>query len=260
MKYIYITLLIVSTAIHSVHATQYSSGWELWYPYQYHNKNGELVGVDIQAFDAIMKQADIKYSIAEIPWKTHLHFVKTGKVDMAMGASWSNERCKYAYFSLPYRTETVKLFVKKGRADEIKLTTFNELGNSPYIIGVESGYYYGDAYAELIKQSSFYANISEAIDIETNVSLVIAGHLDGFLADPYTVDAFIEKYKMQGEFEAHDVEIYSADIYIMLSKASTDTNLLERVNMAIKTLQAGGQLEKTELKSSRDSIADKCQE
>lgn len=240
MRRFFFTFFLV--AMISFHATgkDYSAGWELWYPYQYHNKERQLVGLDIDAFKAIMNTAGITYSIAELPWKTHLHFVKTGKVDIAMGASWSKEREAYAYFTLPYRKETVKLFVKRGNAEKIKLNKLEDLAGSSYIIGVESGYYYGEDYQTLIKNDEFRANVSEVIDLEENVTLLMKGHLDGFLVDPYTMQAFVEKYGMDNEFEAHSVEIYSADIFIMLSKQSTDPALLDKINRAIKTLTEDG--------------------
>jgi len=124
------------------------------------------------------------------------------------------------------------------------------------LVGVESGYFYGDAYAELIKNPKFFSNISEVIDIEDNIKLLMSGHLDGFLADPYTVEAFIEKYKMEGEFEKHPVEIYSDDIYIILSKQSTDPALLKQINTAISQLSEQGKLGQTS--NSRFSAIEKC--
>jgi polar amino acid transport system substrate-binding protein len=214
-----------------------SVGWELWYPYQYHNTERELVGLDIESFNAIMAQAKIKYTAAEIPWKTHLHFIKTGKVDLAMGASWSKTREEYAYFSLPYRQENVKLIVKKGNAKNIKLKTLSDLVDSAYMVGVEGGYYYGEVYQELIKQTAFQANISEVIDLEGNVTLLMKGHLDGFLVDPFTMQYFIKKYSMQDQFEEHPMVIYSSDIRIMLSKKFSDKTMLDKINQAIITLQ-----------------------
>ena len=46
------------------------------------------------------------------------------------------------------------------------LQSLSDLVGSKYIVGVESGYYYGEDYDELIKTSSFQANISEVIDLE----------------------------------------------------------------------------------------------
>jgi polar amino acid transport system substrate-binding protein len=221
-----------------------SVGWELWYPYQYHNQNRQLVGLDIDSFNAIMTEAKLSFTTAEIPWKTHLHFIHTGKMDIAMGASWSKEREAYAYFSLPYRKETVKLFVRKGNAKNIKLSTLSDLVDSPYIVGVESGYYYGEDYQELIKTAGFQSNVSEVIDLEQNVTLLMKGHLDGFLVDPNTMESFILKYKMENEFEQHSLNIYSADIFIMLSKISSDVATLDKINKAITTLKNNGELKR----------------
>ncbi len=227
-----------------VKAKDLSVGWELWYPYQYHNQNHQLVGLDIDSFNAIMAEAKLSFTIAEIPWKTHLHFIHMGKMDMAMGASWSKEREEYAYFSHPYRKETVKLFVKKGNAKNIQLQTLSDLVGSPYMVGVESGYYYGEDYQELIKTAGFQANLSEVIDLEQNVTLLMKGHLDGFLVDPNTMQSFVKKYQMKNEFEQHSLNIYSADIFIMLSKQSSDTGTLDKINRAIITLTDNGDLKK----------------
>lgn len=238
-------LLIFITSLFyfpQVSAKKLSVGWELWYPYQYHNSKRELVGLDIDSFNAIMTEADLTYTAAEIPWKTHLHFLKTGKMDIAMGASWSQDREEYAYFTKPYRQETVKLFVRQGEVKNVRLNTLSELAGSPYMIGVEAGYYYGKEYQELIKKSDFQANISEVIDLEQNVTFLMKGHLDGFLVDPNTMLSFVEKYDMEGQFEQHSLVIYSADIFIMLSKKSTNKKLLDKINNAIGTLQSKGAL------------------
>jgi polar amino acid transport system substrate-binding protein len=242
MKPYFLLLLITMLFQSHVKAEDLSVGWELWYPYQYHNKNRQLVGLDIDSFNAIMAEANLSFTTAEIPWKTHLHFIKTGKMDVAMGASWSKEREEYAYFSKPYRKETVKLFVKKGNAINIQLQTLSDLVGSQYILGVESGYYYGEDYEKLINIPGFHANISEVIDLEQNVTLLMKGHLDGFLVDPNTMQSFVKKYKMENEFEQHALEIYSADIFIMLSKESSDKGVLDKINRAINTLMDNGEL------------------
>ena len=85
-------------------------------------KDRQLVGLDIDSFKAIMAEAKLSFTTAEIPWKTHLHFLKTGKMDVAMGASWSKERERICIFFATLPKETVKLFVKKGNAKNIQPT------------------------------------------------------------------------------------------------------------------------------------------
>jgi polar amino acid transport system substrate-binding protein len=224
--------------------TPLSVGWELWYPFQHHNKDRQLVGLDIDSFNAIMSDAKLDFTTAEIPWKTHLGFIEAGAMDVAMGASWSKDRDQYAYFSKPYRKETVKLFVKKGNAKNMPLSSIADLVGSPYVIGVESGYDYGKDYQELMKMPDFKAHISEVIDLEENVTLLLKGQLQGFLVAPYTMQYFIKKYQLQDEFEVHPVKVNSADIFIMLSKISVNKEVLEQINQSISKLKANGQLKK----------------
>ena len=226
------------------HGDPLSSGWELWYPYQYRNAQQELVGLDFDVFNAVIQQAklDVNYT-EELPWKRHISYIKSGEVDLAMGASMTDERRKFAYFSLPYRSETVNLFVRKGMAKKMPLHSLRDLIDSSYLIGVEGGYYYGKQYQELINHRAFQSHISEVLDLEQNVTLLLKGHIDGFFVDPATLNAFVKKYNMQDEFELHSLPIYSAKIHIMLSKKSPVPGVIGQLNQAILTLQENGELE-----------------
>jgi len=181
-------------------------------------------------------------SYVELPWQRHLMYIKSGLVDIAFGASYTKEREQTAYFSIPYRKESVSLFVKKGTAKTIKLKKLNKLINSDYLIGVENGYYYGEEYLQLKKNPEFMARIHGVLDIEQNVKMLLKGHIDGFLADPITMQAFVIKYKLQDKFEVHSLPIYQSDIYIMLSKKNHNISELDKINDAILSLKQSGQL------------------
>ncbi len=226
------------------YSQNFSVGWELWYPYQFHNKENELTGVDIEIFNLISKKANMSISYVELPWQRHLMYIKSGMVDIAFGASLTKDREKTAYFSLPYRKELVRLFVKKGTAQSINLAKLSDLIGSEYLIGVENGYYYGKEYEKLAAMPEFMSRISAVLDIEQNVRMLMKGHIDGFLADPITMQSFVKKYKFQNEFETHSLPIYQSDIYIMLSKKTCSLDDLSKVNAAIVALQKDGSLAK----------------
>lgn len=223
---------------------EFSVGWELWYPYQFHNKTKELTGVDIEAFNLISKEAGMSVSYVELPWQRHLMYIKSGMIDIAFGASYTNERAQTAYFSIPYRKESVNFFVKKGMSQSIKLEKLSDLIESEYLIGVENGYYYGKEYQKLKTISGFISRINSVLDIEQNAKMLMKGHIDGFLADPMSMQSFVEKYKLQDEFEIHPLPIYQGDIYIMLSKKTCTEDDFIKINQAITALQQNGKLEK----------------
>jgi polar amino acid transport system substrate-binding protein len=242
-KFLFINILLLSSHSYSQQQTL-SVGWELWYPYQYYNDKQKLSGLDFEIFNAIIAQTRYAVNYTELPWKRHLHYIKTGEMDIAMGSSRTPEREDYAHFSLPYRKETVKLYVKNGQANKIQITKLEELISSPYMIGVEGGYYYGKQYQELINRNEFQSHINEVIDIEENVQLLLKGHIDGFLVDPVTMNAFVKKYKMQGEFEQHEMDIYSDNISIMISKKNMNKDLPSKIDAAILHLKQSGKLDK----------------
>ena len=242
-----ITLLTLCTSFYTCNVTAadnntLAAGWELWYPYQYRNENQQLVGLDLDILNTLLKHTNLSVNYTELPWKRHLHYIKTGDMDIAMGSSYTKEREQYAYFSKPYRQETVKLFVRKGTAANISLQHLNDLPNSNYMIGVEGGYYYGKEYQALITTTAFKSHIIEVLDLEKNIKLLMEGHLDGILVDPFTMQAFIKKYKMQNEFEQHSLHIYSDTIHIMISKKAQVNNLLGKINNAITELTNSGKL------------------
>lgn len=219
-----------------------SVGWELWYPYQFHNNKQQLVGLDFDIFNAIISEVNLSVNYTELPWKRHLNYLKTGEMDIAMGASYTNERASYAYFTQAYRSELVNLYVRKNQASKIKLKSLNDLVSSPYKIGVEAGYYYGKNYQKLIKNDDFQQHIIELVNLEDSISLLLKGKLDGVLVDPITMSAFVDKYQLNDEFEAHEVIIYQDDISIMLSKKTMTRENLVRFNQAINRLKNNGVL------------------
>jgi len=225
-----------------VQSQEFSVGWELWYPYQFHNDHNELTGVDIEAFNLISKKAGMSISYVELPWQRHLMYIKSGMVDIAFGASYTSEREQTAYFSIPYRKESVNFFVRKGTSQSIKLKELVDLVDSEYLIGVENGYFYGKEYKKLTTVPGFFSRINSVLDMEQNVKMLMKGHIDGFLADPLAMKSFVKKYKLQDEFEIHPLPVYQGDIFIMLSKKTSSNDDLVKINQAITELQQSGEL------------------
>lgn len=238
LKALFVITLALSSQLSF--ARSLNVGWELWFPYQYRNKAQKLIGLDIEIFKAILKKADLTANYVELPWKRHLRYIESGDMDIAFGASYTTERAQYAYFSIPYRYETVGLFIRKGK--KIALDKLSDLTQSNYLIGIEMGYYYGNKFAELNNNPEFSRHINAVIDIEQNISMLLKGRIDGLLADPNTIKAFCKKYKITGELARYPLDIYQAQIHIMLSKKTLDKTLLNKLNQAIAVLQKEGVL------------------
>lgn len=237
----FLILLILIPSFGS-QAEKFSVGWEIWYPFQFRGADDKLVGLDYEIFSEILQLSGDTGEFVELPWQRHLNYIETGDIDIAMGSSKNEDREKYAYFSEPYRLEKVVLVVRKGQSGNINIPNLKALSSTNYLVGVEFGYYYGDDYQELIKVPRFQDRIVEVLDIEQNVNMLIKKRIDGLLADPITINAFVTKYDLAGELEIHPLDIYESKIHLMLSKASTNKEQLERLNKAIRTMKETGRL------------------
>ena len=248
----YILLLITLTFLNTSFAFQenieadlpeLSVGWNLWYPYQFYNKQNKLVGLDIDIAVAVAKEAGYRLTFTELPWKRHLQFVRTGIVDIAMGTSPNDKRKLYARFTKPYRFEQVALFVRKGTKHLMPFTHLADIIGSPFMIGAEDGYYYGEEFESLSKLDAFTAHIGQSLNLEHNMSLLMNEKIDGVFADDIAMLAFAKKYKLLNDIERHSIKIHRSQIHFMVSK-KTDIKVVERFSLAIDKLKANGTIDR----------------
>jgi polar amino acid transport system substrate-binding protein len=224
----------------SSHANNYSVGWQLWYPYQYHSVSG-IQGFDVEITKAIFEQIEQPVEFVELPWKRHLRYLVSGKIDVAMGATKSVARNQYAQFSIPYRKESINVYVLKNKP--IKLSELKHLINSNYSLAVEQGYYYGEQYEQLLLNPKFVSKLTFTPTIEHSVKLLMNGDVDAVLADCLAMNAFTLKYKIKNDIAKLQTQVYEADIHFMISNKSKLKHQVNAINKAISNIRKAGRFQ-----------------
>ncbi|XOZ32554.1 substrate-binding periplasmic protein [Halomonadaceae bacterium KBTZ08] len=221
-------------------ACELRMGWEPWKPYQYQDTDGHLKGLDIELMRAMADQAGCELTLVEQPWKRHLRNLKKGRVDIAAGADYSPERADYAYFSRPYRTESVDLFMRRGEADNYELKGLRDIRDQDLVVGVTRGYDYGKQFETMKTLPGFEEHIEPARSDLLNYRKLARKRLDAFLADPLVLKAQVRGSTFEGAFEAHPLRVKQAPIYLMFSRESTSKELVQRFNKALATITQTG--------------------
>ena len=150
------------------------------------------------------------------------------------------ERAEYAHFSLPYRTESVVLYVVKGTAPKFKFKSLPELKKAKFRLGAARNNYYGDEFDELMKQPEFKQKVDIVKSDEINFRKLMRGRIDGFLVDPVAGAELRKKYRYLGEVEIHPAHIYSSDIFVMLSRKSVNEEYVDAFNSSLIELKTSG--------------------
>lgn len=88
---------------------------ETFAPFEFQNKDGELVGIDMDILKAIAKDQDFKYKVKPLGFNAAVQALSSNQVDgVIAGMSITDERKQKFDFSDPYFESGVVMAIKKG--------------------------------------------------------------------------------------------------------------------------------------------------
>jgi len=224
-------------------------GWYPWDPYQYRDyRHGVpiLTGFDMEIQRALARIMSVEIALPEIAWKDHLAALAAGTADIAAGATATEARSRYAYFSKPYRTETDVLILPRGASGRYAFQTIEQMldtfAKRKFRLGVVAGFVYADERVNaFIADEAHGAQIVPVASEAQNLRNLLAGVIDGFLADRIAAATVAWRRKEGAHIEEHPLR-FSTDIHFMLSRATQTPQTLARLDAAIDELQRSGEL------------------
>jgi polar amino acid transport system substrate-binding protein len=187
--------------------------WDLFEPYQFiEDRNGYpyLTGLDIELLRAIADTTGYRLSLDKVPWRQHVEEVATGERDFALAAVRTPERERFAYFSVPYRQESVTLILPRGRTATLAAKSPVELVRllkaQRLRLGVVDGFAYPNAAVrEFIADPKNAPLIVVAANEHELLNDLLGNRIDGFLADRIAVATVAWRRGLQNEIEEHPV-------------------------------------------------------
>jgi polar amino acid transport system substrate-binding protein len=224
-------------------------GWYPWDPYQYQDYSRGLpvlTGFDVEIERALARIMGVEISLPEIGWNDHLAALAAGTADIAAGATESEARDHYAYFSKPYRTETDVLILPRGMSGRYPFRSVDEMlatfSREKFRLGVVAGFVYADSRVNaFIAKAARSGQIVAADSDAQNLRNLRAGVIDGFLADRMTATTTAWRRHEGSLIEVHPLH-FSTDIRFMLSRVTQTPQMLARLDDAIDELKQSGEL------------------
>jgi len=230
-------------------AAHLRGGWYPWDPYQYRDyRRGVpiLTGFDVEIERALARIMSVEIVLPEIAWEDHLAALTVGTADIAAGATPSEARGLYAYFSKPYRTETDVLILPRGTSGRYPFHTVEQMletfARQKFRLGVVAGFVYADDRVNAFIADEAHRDQIVAVPSDAqNLRNLLAGVIDGFLADRITAATTAWRRHEGARIEEHPLR-FSTNIHFMLSRATQAPQMLARLNDAIDELRRSGEL------------------
>lgn len=215
------------------HKIVIASGHPEWPPIMFQQGSAIVgVGPDLvtKVFGDLGVQVDSKYEGA---WDVVQTKAQSGAVDVLVAAYKTDARQAYMDYSIPYTTDPIVLFVKKGSAFPFKV--WSDLIGKKGLATV--GDSYGQQFDDYITQSLTVARVP---DTQTAFADLENGTADYFLDSLYAGTQEAKDQGVLGELETLPVQVTAEQFYITISKKSPFDALLPQVNARIQYYLSSG--------------------
>lgn len=205
-------------------------------PMGFKDKDGKIVGFDVDLAKAVFKEYDIKADFQPIDWSMKENELENGTIDLIWnGYTVTKSREKKVLFTDPYAQNEQILVTKKDSG-----ITSSE-GMKDKILGAQEGSSGYEAFnnetktlKDIVKENdaTLYASFNEAmIDLEN-------GRIDGLLIDKVYADYYLKQAGKLDAYNIFSVGFKNEDFAVGARKG--DKELVKKINSAFKELQDNG--------------------
>ena len=221
-----------------------TEGTGQWEPYAYYDAQRRFVGIDADMTRAVFKEAGCTLvELPAMPATRNLRLFEQGEIDLMSGASVTPQRRSFAWFSLPYRDETVGIFALADSAAQYQgVRSFDDfLGGALTLLAPRAGWY-GPAYEQHIVALRDSGRLSQFVDYAQGIRMLAAGRATLILGDA----AGIEHAAARQGIKVQPLPFWlvESQVHLMFSRATVKPADVRRIDRAIVRLQQRGTLER----------------
>jgi polar amino acid transport system substrate-binding protein len=224
------------------------AGWYAGEPQQF-LRQGELTGLDIEMVRAIARQAGEEVRFTPIAYPALLEAVAAGRLHLVTGIPETPERAERYALSMPYRHDVNVLITRRGEAIALRFADAAGLAafmreDRHFRLGVRQGFSYVDPSLDaVIAEPPAPGRIRAAESDATNIRRLIAGEIDGFLAERLSVALAITSLGVASRVEEARMRI-TIPLHLAFSRDHATPALLGRFDAAIEMLAEDGTLDR----------------
>jgi polar amino acid transport system substrate-binding protein len=242
-------LLLAGRSVAPAAAEPLRAGWYAGEPQQFIQRSEgqeSLTGLDIEMVRAIAARAGHAVAFEPMDYPSLMQAVMGGTRDLATGVAFTPDRAVRARLSAAYRHDVNVLILRDADLPRIRGTDAAGLladlrRDAAFRLGVRAGFSYIDpALDALIADPAEAARIRPAGSDAENLQRLLAGEIDGFIAERLSVALLIARRGARHLVEEASPRL-PVPLHLMFSPA-TPPETVAAFDAAIEALRADGTL------------------
>jgi len=216
---------------------QFVLGFDAWEPYQYTDVGDRVAGLDIELVSAVVEGMGCQLIYQQGTWVDLLMALKEGEVDILMGASKTETREQFAFFSNAYRMEEFSLYIRKDDNVRAEYKTVSDFIKNGSQIGIVGDYFYGEDVSSLLDDPQTSKYFVNAIMGELNVARLLDDDIDGYLEDSFVGASLLRRKALSNYIVAHGITIQTGNAYVMFSQKNVTLEQLSDFNIQLEKVK-----------------------
>lgn len=217
------------------------NGWFKFPPYQYFTAG--VTGFDIELIKEIGKISGKRVLHREADWNQLLYDLKTGKKDITSGATFSKERAKNFYFSIPYRYEEISMFFLRKNYKKFSFKNISELikiiKKNNLKIAIFGGFLLESKILQNFLDTPNNPHVVKTSGDVENLYTLLRGDVDGFITDRITGSTIVWEEEVGRQVMEKKLNL-KTDIHFIFSKKSVHPSVVDIFNKSINEIKRSG--------------------
>lgn len=219
---------------------QLTMGWDPWEPYHYRTPTGETAGLDVELISAAAEAAGCELSFHQADFIDLLQMLREGEVDILPGATPTEERETFARFSIPYRQESFRLWVRAAEQERYAGWGLTDLLEDGRRVGLTEGFIYGEEAEALLARPEYENQIVSSRIGDLNLLRLIDHDIDAVIEDSFVATSIQRRLGMEDDVMALQDPLSRGSVHLMFSRESVEAETVERFNEGLQTVIEDG--------------------
>ncbi|MEP3278327.1 MAG: transporter substrate-binding domain-containing protein [Stappiaceae bacterium] len=223
-----------------------NGGWDDFPPFSFTDHDRGIprwTGFDVELLHEISSRAGYVIVADKVIWPLLVNGIKSGQYDIAAQATKTPEREEFAYFSVPYRSETMVLMLPDQHSPRLDVADITDLINvfkeKEFRLGVTRGAAFPNKEMRDFIDNPGYQNAVFRHSPAELVTNLLDGEIDGYLTNRILGAHFIDTMGASDRLQEHSLKI-EGELHLMFSRESVSSGVVEKFNEAIESVKSDG--------------------
>ena len=212
------------------------AGYEEEPPFHSMSPTGEVRGIDADILSAVADDLGCQLKFVKSPWPRTLAEVKRGRMSIAIGARYTDERAEFAFYSPAYKIQKHYLIsVDQSVCSGAGLETFLERRN---LIAVPRGWYYPTEVRSVLDNRKYRELIINVDDFQSSIDMLHAGRVQGIVGNVETARQMMQRKGGDTADRLCATSAGAEPLHYLLSKIAVGDELSKKFGKALRRFKS----------------------